>query len=166
MRWVIYSIFTVLAVTLTGVPAFAQSINTYGVKDPSSGQSYDVNYGISGATVSDISVDTRDTSVVVSLQTTSDGNMTITLPRTLIDAKAGLSDDQFFVLEDGAEADFQESKTDSARTLSISFPGGTEKVEIIGTQVVPEFGSLAIIIIAVATVGVIAISTRFRVASV
>ncbi|MGI0062246.1 MAG: PEFG-CTERM sorting domain-containing protein, partial [Nitrosotalea sp.] len=100
-------------------------------------------------------------SLVISLQTTGAGNMTITLPRTLVDAKTGGVDDQFFVLEDGANIDFQESKTNADRTLLISFPDGTEKIEIIGTQVVPEFGSLAVIIITVAIIGAIVISTRF-----
>ncbi|MGI0088593.1 MAG: hypothetical protein ACREBI_11645 [Nitrosotalea sp.] len=162
MSWMPSLILAVLTISLIVIPSFAQSESTYGVKDPISGQSYNVNYNITNATVSDMSIDTQETSLVVSLQTTSDGTMTITLPRTLIDAKTGASDDQFFVLEDGAEADFQETKTNTDRTLSISFPDGTEKVEIIGTQVVPEFGSLAWIIITISIIGTIVISTRLR----
>ncbi len=162
MRWVAYSVFAVLAITLLSVPAFAQSTNTYPVKDPSSGQSYNVNYNINGATINDISIDTKSTSLVVSVQTTSDGSVTLTLPRALIDAKAGSSDDQFFVLEDGAEVDFQESKTDTARTLTISFPDGTEKIEVIGTQVVPEFGTLSFVVLAVAVLSIVILSTKTR----
>lgn len=162
MRWISYSILFVLAISLATIPTFAQSMSTFQVTDPTSGQSYGVNYDITGATVSDISIDTQNTSLVVSLQTTGNGTMTITLPRTLIDAKSGTIDNQFFVLEDGANTDFQESKTDIDRTLSISFPDSTDKIEIIGTQVVPEFGNLAGIIITISIIGVIVISTRFR----
>jgi hypothetical protein len=117
MRWLLYSIVTILMISLGTVPSFAQSTSTYNVKEPLSGQSYPVNYNITGATVNDISIDTNETSLVISLQTTSDGNLTITMPGSLIDAKAGANDDQFFVLVDGADTDFQESKTDVDRTL-------------------------------------------------
>lgn len=147
---------------LVAVPAFAQSASTFQVKDPSGGQPYNVNYNISGGTISDISVDTKSASLVVTLQTTGDGNMTLTLPRALIDAKAGSSDDQFFVLEDGAQVDFQESKTDTDRTLTISFPDGTEKVEIIGTQVVPEFGLLSFAVLALAVIPIVMVSARTK----
>jgi hypothetical protein len=162
MRWILCSVLIVLAISLTTASSFAQSTNTYVVKDPVSGQPYNVNYSISNATISDMSIDTQDTSLIISLQTAGDGSITITLPRTLIDAKTGTVDDQFFVLEDGADTDFQESKTSTDRTLSIPFTDGTEKIEIIGTQVVPEFDSLVGIIITISIIGVIIISTRFR----
>ena len=165
MSWQPYVILAILVIPLVTVTSFAQSTNTYGIKDPVSGQSYDVNYGITNATVSDMSIDTQGTSIIISLQTTSDGSMTITLPRTLIDAKAGTSDDQFFILEDGAEIDFQETKTSTDRTISLSFPDGTESIEIIGTQVLPEFpASLAIVfVVAVSAIVLISARTRLRI---
>lgn len=162
MRWISYIILFVLAISLTTIPAFAQSMSTFQVTDPTSGQSYGVNYDITGGTISDISIDTQNTSLIISLQTTGNGTMTISLPRTLIDARSGTNDGQFFVLEDGANTDFQENKTDTDRTLSISFPDGTDKIEIIGTQVVPEFENLVGITITISIIGAIVISTRFR----
>ena len=162
MRWASCSILAVLAISLVAVPSFAQSMNTFQVKDPTGGQLYDVNYEITGASVSNMSIDTQATSLVISLQTTGNGTMTITLPRTLIDAKAGTSDDQFFVLEDGADTSFQETKTNTDRTLSISFPDGTEKIEIIGTQVVPEFGTLSYVVLLISILSIIAFSAKTR----
>ncbi len=162
MRWAPYSIIFVLAISLIMVPSFAQSANTFPVKDPTSGQSYNVNYDITGATVSDMSINSQDTSLVVSLQTTGNGTLTVTLPRTVIDAKTGANDDQFFVLEDGAVVDFQESKTDTDRTLTIPFPDGTEKIEVIGTQVVPEFGMFAYVVLAISVLSVIVFSAKTR----
>lgn len=164
MRWTMYSIMIILVISLALVPSFAQSANSYNVVDPFSGNSYPVNYSLTGGTVKDMSLDTNATSLVITLQTTSDGNLTITLPRTVIDAKMGANDDQFFVLVDGADTNFQESKTTTDRTLSIPIMMGTEKVEIIGTQVVPEFGSvsLAILIISIISIVIITAKTRFR----
>lgn len=67
-----------------------------------------------------------------------------------------------FVLVDGAEADFEETTTSEDRTLTIPFEDGTTQIEIIGTFVIPEFGTIAVIILAVAIVSIIAISSRSR----
>lgn len=158
MRWASYSILFVLAISFVMIPSFAQTTDTFPVKDPSGGQPYNVSYNISGATVSDMSVNSQDSSLVISLQTTSDGTLTVTLPRTVIDAKAGTNDDQFFVLEDGASVNFQETKTSTDRTLSVSFPDGTEKIEVIGTQVVPEFSMLAYTVLAISVLSVIVLT--------
>jgi predicted secreted protein with PEFG-CTERM motif len=164
MRWMLYPIMAVLVTSLASAPSFAQSTSAYNVVDPFSGNSYPVNYNLTGGTVKDMSLDTNATSLVISLQTTSDGNLTITLPRTVIDAKVGANDDQFFVLVDGADTNFQESKTSTDRTLSIPIIDGTEKVEIIGTQVVPEFGPLSCVILVISIISIVAITakTRFR----
>lgn len=162
MRWFMYSIVAILAISLGTISSFAQSSSTFDVKGSQGGQSYPVDYSLTGATVNDMSLDSNQTSLVISLQTTSDGNMTITLPRTLIDAKNGANDDKFFVLVDGTDTDFQESKTSTDRTLTMPFSDGSEKIEIIGTQVVPEFGSLSYVILVISILLIIAISTKSR----
>ena len=88
--------------------------------------------------------------------------MAITLPRALIDAKLNGEDDDFFVLVDGEEVDFDETTTSTDRTLTIAFPDGAEEIEIIGTFVVPEFGTIAVLILAVAIISIIAVSTKTR----
>jgi len=162
MRWMLYSVMAILAISLTVTPSFAQSASTYNVVDPLSGNSYPINYNLTGGSVKDMSLDTNMTSLVISLQMANDGNLTITLPRTVIDAKAGANDDQYFVLVDGAETNFQESKTNSDRTLSIPVIAGTEKVEIIGTQVVPEFGPLSYVVLMISIISIVLITTKTR----
>lgn len=108
MYWRPYSIMIFIGISLCASPSFAQSANTFDVKNPQNNQSYPVNYNVTGATVNDMYLDMNQTSLIISLQTTSDGNLTITLPRNLVDAKNGANDDQFFVLVDGADTDFQE----------------------------------------------------------
>lgn len=122
-----------------------------------------VTYSITNGKVLDIKADTNSKSLIVSIQTTGDGTLTISMPRTLIDAKkTDGTDDQYFVLNDGQENDqFQEtSTTNTDRTLQIPFSNGTSQVEIIGTFVVPEFGTIAAMVLAVAIVSIIAISTK------
>jgi predicted secreted protein with PEFG-CTERM motif len=129
------------------------------VKDPSGQLTFNVNYSIDGGTVGNMSVNTDDESLLVDVVTTGNGTITITLPRTLIDAKINdQQDDQFFVLVDGEDVDFQESKSSTDRTLTIPFSDGAQEIEIIGTQVVPEFGLIAALVLVVATISIIAIS--------
>ena len=99
---------------------------------------------------------------MVFLQSSADGNLTLTLPRTLIDAKNGVNDDQFFVLVDGADTEFEEHKTSTDRTVTVFIPKDTGQVEVIGTRVVPEFGSLSSLALIVAIISTVAISAKTR----
>ena len=101
-------------------------------------------------------------SLIITIETTSDGELTITLPRALIDAQLGDADDEFFVLVDGEEVEFGEVKTATDRTLTIAFPDGAETIEIIGTFVVPEFGAIAALVLAVAIISIIAVTAKTR----
>ncbi len=140
---------------------FAQTPEQFEVKDPSGNQSYQVNYSISGATIQDISVNQDDASLIIDLKTSDSGTLTISMPRSLIDAKSGSADDQFIVLEDGADTDFNETQTNSNdRTITLEFPAGTEQIEIIGTQVVPEFGGMSFAILALAVLFIITFSAK------
>jgi predicted secreted protein with PEFG-CTERM motif len=162
MHWFSYAIVVALVFSIGVAPVFAQTPQQFAVKDAQSGQSYTVNYGVTGATVTDISISQQDTSLLVTLTSSSDGNLTMTMPRSLIDAKANSGDDQFFVLVDGADSDFTESKTADSRTITVSIPEGTQEVEVIGTQVVPEFGGLSFVVLVIAIISIVAISSKTR----
>jgi predicted secreted protein with PEFG-CTERM motif len=162
MHWASYAIMIGMLFSMGAAPVFAQEPQQFAVKDAQSGQSYTVNYGITGATVDDVSISPQDTSLIVSLKSTNDGNLTMTMPRSLIDAKTSIGDDQFFVLVDGADTDFTESKTNATRTITVSFPQDTNQIEVIGTQVVPEFGGLAFVVLMVAIISIVAISAKTR----
>jgi len=50
------------------------------------------------------------------------------------------------------------------RTLHIDYDAGTEKIEIVGSHVVPEFGTIAMIVLAVAIISIIAITAKTKIA--
>jgi len=130
---------------------------------PVDGTSLSVQYSITNGKVLDIKADVQSKSLVVSIQSTGDGVLTITLPRQLIDSQTSAGqDDKWYVLNDGQEnTDFQEtSTTTTARTLSIPFTNGTSEIEIIGTQIIPEFGPIAALVFAIAIVSIIAVSAK------
>jgi len=126
-----------------------------------------VGYSIKGGKIISIEPDVSAKSLMVTIETTSDGEVKLMIPREVIDAKNGPDgksgdDVDFFVLVDGSEVDFDETTTASDRTLTIPFADGTSQIEIIGTWVIPEFGTMAAIILAVAIVSIIAVSARTR----
>ena len=162
MHWFSYAIMVTLVFSIGVAPVFAQTPQQFTVKDAQSGQSFTVNYSITGATVNDISISPQDTSLLVTIASTGDGNLTMTMPRSLIDAKTTTGDDDFFVLVDGADSEFSESKTTDSRTITVFVPEGTEEVEVIGTQVVPEFGGLSFVVLVIAIISIVAISSKTR----
>ena len=101
-------------------------------------------------------------SLIISIDAMDDGSITLTIPRSVLDATINGADDDFFVLVDGEEVDFDETVTSTDRTLTIAFPAGAEEIEIIGTFVVPEFGTIAAMILAVAIISIIAVSAKSR----
>ena len=86
-----------------------------------------------------------------------DGELKITLNRDII---TPFDDGSYFVLIDGAEVEFEQMGS----TLHIEYGAGTEKIEIVGSHVVPEFGTIAMIILAVAIVSIIAITAKTKTA--
>ncbi|HEV2193935.1 MAG TPA: PEFG-CTERM sorting domain-containing protein [Nitrosopumilaceae archaeon] len=139
--------------------------NYFIVKDPSSQQTFSVNYTITGGTVKDMTIDTQSISLITSLNSTScniNCGITLQIPRSLIDAKTSNGqDDSFIVLIDGAEVKPSGEETNNSfRTLTIQFLQGDQDVEIIGTQIVPEFGTIAALVLAIAIISIIAVSAK------
>ena len=96
-----------------------------------------------------------DTLIVHLFGADDDGELKITLNKDII---TPFDDDSYFVLINSEEVEFEQM----GRTLHIEYGAGTEKIEIVGSHVVPEFGTIAMIILAVAIVSIIAITTKTR----
>ena len=122
-----------------------------------------IGYEITGGKLLSIMTDVDVKSLIILIEATDDGSLTITIPRSVLDALLGDgSDDGFFVLVDDEEVDFDETTTATDRTLTIEFYAGSEVIEIIGSFVIPEFGTIAAMILAVAIISIIAISAKSR----
>ena len=121
-----------------------------------------LSYEITNANLINVIPDLDAVSLLIYIQATNDGSITLTIPRSILDASINNGDDEFFVLVDGEEVDFEEIVTDTDRTLTIGFLAGTEQIEIIGTFVIPEFGTIAAMILAVAIISIVAISAKSR----
>jgi len=111
-----------------------------------------IQYSISGGMITSATLNTNENSIVININAEDDGILTITPSKTV-------QDGIFMVLVDGEEWDDVEIV---ANKVTVMFPAGTEKIEIIGTFVIPEFGTIAAMILAVAIISIIAISAKSR----
>ena len=109
-----------------------------------------VPFSISEGMVNSISLDVDDKSVLVQITADNEGMLKINPPQSVIK-------DIFMVLVDNEEWDDVEINDND---VTVMFPAGTEEIVIIGTWIVPEFGTIAVMILAVAIISIIAITAR------
>jgi predicted secreted protein with PEFG-CTERM motif len=122
------------------------------------GTDHELTYAITGGVITQVSPDIESGSLIINIDSLSNGTLFVQLPRDVIDAKFAEKDDDFFVLIDGLETEFDEAKTANDRTLTVAFPQGTEEIEVIGTFVVPEFGTVAILILVISVFSIVFVS--------
>ena len=96
-----------------------------------------------------------DTLIVHLFGADDDGELKITLNSKII---TPFDDGSYFVLVDNEEAEFEQM----GRILHVEYGAGAEKIEIVGSHVVPEFGTIAMIVLAVAIVSIIVLTTKTR----
>ena len=125
-------------------------------------ETYCIPYSVIGATVEGGTIDMKSKSLIVQIDADSDGDITLDIPRSVLDSISNGEDDKFFVLVNGEEDIYSEEKTDDTRSVTIQFESGAEEIEIIGTYAVPEFGAIAALVLAVAIISIIAVSAKTR----
>jgi len=137
----------------------SESIETttiFEVKDTKGG-TFDVEYTIKGGTIKNMIVDPEIFAIIVQIESTDEGTISLDLPREFIGAeKQDGKDDTFIILIDGIEVVYQESVVHSdSRVITINFEEGDSDIEIIGTYVVPEFGTIVMMILIVGIMTII-----------
>jgi len=116
---------------------------------------FDIKYTISGGTVEDIEVESENFGLLVKINSLQDGKIILELPRESIDAeKQNGEDEKFIILINDVQTEYEEVQSGSTvRTIGINFEKGDSKIQVIGTYVIPEFGTIVMIIL---TIGILA----------
>ena len=155
---------------------FSQMIDkssaVFPVQIPNSG-TFDVGYTIRGGEVTEIDMNVDRYSLLVETTVNTNGHLILKLPRESFDAESDGKDNTFIILiskennepNDFVQVEYEEIATSSDyRTIRIPLEDGDKWVEVVGTYVIPEFGSVVIIILVVAVSSAIIISkSRFSV---
>jgi len=97
-----------------------------------------------------------DDSIVIYLDPTNDGILTVTLHEDLIKP---FEDGTFAVIVNNQE---MQDFTQVGNTLTIPCVVGTEKIEIHGSWAIPEFGVIAAMILAVAIISIIKVTAKTK----
>ena len=134
------------------------------------GGTFDVQYTMKGGIISSMNLNQKNLSLEINISTSSDGNLNINLPRDSIDSLNNKGQDIDFIVlmyegnsEIPVQTDFKNVNTENKfRSIDIPVKNGDTKIEIIGTHVVPEFGTIAMIVLAVAIVSIIVVSAKSR----
>jgi len=111
-----------------------------------------IPYTITSGSVSGAMFSSASNSLTVQISSLADGKLTINPPTEAI---RGI----FMVLVDGEEWD---DAVINGNKVTVDFPAGTNEIEIIGTFAIPEFGTIAALILAVAIISIIVVSSRTR----
>jgi len=143
--------------------------SNYEVKIPEGG-TFDVPYTMKGGIISSMNLNQKNLSLIINIATSSDGNLNINLPRDGIDSVDNNGKDIDFIVlmyEGNSEIPIQTDVRkieagEEFRSIDIPVKNGDTKIEIVGTHVVPEFGTIAMIVLAVAIVSIIAVSAKSR----
>ena len=143
--------------------------SNYELKIPDAGTS-DIQYTLKGGTVSSMKLDQENISLMISISTNTDGNLNISLPRDNIDSKTNDGQDIDYIVlifqQDSSipiQTNYTELETsDGFRAINIPIKNGDKIIQIIGTHVIPEFGAIAAVILAVSIISIIAVSAKSR----
>ncbi len=158
-----------------------KSSATFPVNIPNSG-TFDVGYTIRGGEVKSIIMHQGDDyeqrySILIATTMDSNGNLILKLPRESFDAQHDDEDVTFIVMiskDDGVDGvdlhhtatrlnyeqvEYEEIATSADyRTIRIPLEEGDQWIEVIGTYIIPEFGSIVMMILLAATASAIIIS--------
>ena len=160
---------------------FSQMIDTsaaaFPVDIPYSG-TFPVGYTMRGGEVNNITMNQERYSILVETTMNSNGNIILKLPRESFDAQKSNGEDNTFIIliskstvnlaeldANFVQVEYEEIATSADyRTIRIPLEEGDKQIEVVGTYIIPEFGSIVIIILVVAVSSAIIISkSRFSV---
>ena len=140
---------------------------------PNSG-SFDLGYSIIGGEVRDIILNQDNYSLLIEFNAESNGNIVLKLPRENIESKTNDGMDEIFIIlisktgldsEDFVEVQFEEIETGpDFRTVRIQFEEDDRWIKVIGTYVIPEFGTIVTMILLIAvTTTIVMYKSKFSI---
>ena len=140
---------------------------------PNSG-SFDLGYSIIGGEVRDIILNQDNYSLLIEFNAESNGNIVLKLPRENIESKTNDGMDEIFIIlisktgldsEDFVEVQFEEIETGpDFRTVRIQFEEDDRWIKIVGTYVIPEFGTIVTMILLIAvTTTIVMYKSKFSI---
>jgi predicted secreted protein with PEFG-CTERM motif len=127
------------------------------------GQTHPIEYMITGGSVENMTIHGENQTLGITLNSMSNGTLSLRLPREVINSQTAEGEDaEFAAFIDNAEytEPGEIEPAEDTRTLLIGFPAGAGSIDVIGTSVIPEFSTIAVVVLAIAIVGIIIATAR------
>ena len=136
---------------------------------PDSG-TFDMPYTMKGGTLELDSLNKNNLGFDVEINTTSDGYIQLQIFRDYVDSiRNDGTDESYIVLvsntayENPIQSEFRQiESTSEFRTIEIPLKDGDYMIQIIGTFVIPEFGTIAQLVLIIAIISIITITAKTR----
>jgi len=168
--------YTSTQIAETTFEFFTQAIDkssaVFPIDIPNSG-TFDVGYTVRGGEVKDMVMNLERYSLLVETTMDTNGNIILKLPRDSFDAQNDGTDTTFIILiskqnnvaEDFMQVEYEEiAVSPDYRTIRIPLEEGDKWIEVIGTYVIPEFGTIVTMILLIAvTTTIIMSKSKFSV---
>jgi predicted secreted protein with PEFG-CTERM motif len=128
------------------------------------GQTHPIEYMITGGSVENMTIHSENQTLGVTINSMSNGTLALRLPTEVINSQTAEGEDaDFAAFIDNAEYEEPgelDEPAEDTRTILIGFPAGTGSIDVIGTSVIPEFSTIAVVVLAVAIIGIIVATAR------
>jgi predicted secreted protein with PEFG-CTERM motif len=132
-------------------------------------KSYDVYYGYHGSldsmgsnyefpVLSSMNINEENKSIDIVMETIPEKtDFWVRMPDDVISAE----NEKFIVLVDGVDTGYDLMKFPSDHVIGFFIDEDTKNIQIIGTQVIPEFGNIAMLILVLSIISIVVVSRRF-----
>ena len=135
------------------------------------GGTFDINYTMKGGIVKSMKINSNELSLNIIISTNTNGALSIDIPRFGFDAiNENGSDEKFIVLiyttnnAEPIQTDFRVLDTTAeSRSIYIPIKDGDVEIQIIGTHVIPEFGTMIQLILLTAIIITVVITAKSKV---
>ncbi len=122
---------------------------------------FPIAYNLNGQ-ITKMTINEEENSLSIYLDNVLEDKFTLHVPRDLVDAE----NNAFLVMVTASPEKLTEyeiiSSNEEFFTIELMVPDNTSKVTIIGTRVVPEFGTVTMMILTVAIISIIAVTTKTK----
>jgi len=140
------------------------------VSIPNESGTFDVWYTMKGGIVKSIELNQNELALELNISMNTDGALDIQIPRDSIDAIRQNGQDESFIvviyaggINDPAQTEYTEKENNSeVRTINIPIKNGDQKIQIIGTKVIPEFGVMIQLVLIIAVITTMIFGSRTK----
>ena len=119
-----------------------------------------LEYTISGADITNMTVNTNNTSIDIVLDNVQDGVITLIIPDTIMTADESTL---FVNINDEPTQNIEFEQRGDTIIVTVYFNENTETISIMGSWVIPEFGAITGIILTMAIIPVILLSYKSKI---